>query len=306
MYSALESIIAVSKTLHLPVMLGIFVVAVFLRVTIYYTVRRHEWFSRQFELRVNLFLKKELPQKSETISFFMITKRLLERCFYEIFEQREKVLKSNPDKVMLLSDRLFLIKKGCAWLVHDILKQIRFLRYGLQAPRFLNITKSTFYQNPAFKKVFGIIPISSTNDLLNLMPGLFVIGGILGTFLGVMKGLPSLGGMDLNDPEKTKFIMDQFLISVAMSMGASVTGIFLSVVMTVINNSFSPDRVFVETIDRFENCLDLLWNYANSNEVPVNSARFDENKDPAEALAEASIAQIIKMDRSSPDFEKAS
>jgi hypothetical protein len=92
---------------------------------------------------------------------------------------------------MLMSDRWFLIRPGCAWLVHDILKQIRFLKYGMQPPKLVNITKNTFAKNPCFNRIFGVIPTVGTNEVLNVLPGLFVIVGIFGTFLGVMKGLPS-------------------------------------------------------------------------------------------------------------------
>ncbi len=302
-HSIMDSVVVVAKTVHFPIMISALVFGIFFRLMIYYTVRRHDWFGREFEKRVGRFLQAEAPQKSENISFFLISKRLLEKTFFEVFENREKLKRRKPDQVMLASDRFFLIKMGCAWLVHDVLKQIRFLRYGSQPPKLINITKNTFSKNPCFNRVFGIVPIGSTNDLLSILPGLFVIGGIFGTFLGVMKGLPELSGMDLNDPEKTKAIMDQFLIDIALSMGASLMGILFSVIMTLVNSVFNPDRVFVDIVDRFENSLDLLWNYSNSNEVPVGAYRFDENKDPFEALAEASLNQELSRRQFSRDMD---
>lgn len=293
----LDTVVVVGQALHFPVMMGAFAVGAAFRILIYYTVRRHEWFGREFENRVNRFLASEHDHKRENVSFYVITKRLLERTFYEVFEKRDQHLKSKPDKMMLLSDRLFLVKMGCAWLVHDILKQIRFLKYSMQPPKLVNITKNTLSKNPAFNRVFGLIPAVGVNDLLNVLPGLFVIGGIFGTFLGVMKGLPELGGMDLNDPAKTKAIMDQFLVEISLSMGASITGIFLSVLMTLVNTIFSPERRFVDIVDRFENSMDLLWNYSHSNEVPIGMKQFNESEDPAEALASASLNQELDKTR---------
>lgn len=293
-HSALDAIVVVGRSVHMPFMLGTFALGATMRVLVYHTVKRHEWFGREFEDRVTDFMADEMDHKREKVSFYVVSKRLLERTYYEIFEQREKVREQKPGRMMLMSDRLFLIKMGCAWLVHDILKQIRYLKYGMQPPKLVNITKSSLAKNPAFNRVFGIIPSVSTNDLLNALPGLFVIGGIFGTFLGVMNGLPELGGMDMNDPEKTKLIMDRFLIDIALSMGASVTGIILSVAMTIINTVFSPERLFSDIVDRFENSLDLLWNYSHSNEVPAGLKQFDENEDPVEALASASLAQELE------------
>jgi hypothetical protein len=285
-------------------MIGVFLVGAVLRSMIYYTVKRHAWFGREFENRVSQFLTREMDHKSHDVSFFVVTKRLLERTYYEVFERREHARRQKPDRMMLMSDRIFLVKMGCAWLVHDIIKQVRFLRYGSQPPKLLNITKNTFGKNPAFNRVFGVIPAIGLNDLLSILPGLFVIGGIFGTFLGVMKGLPELGGMDLNDPEKTKAIMDRFLVEISLAMASSITGIFLSVVMTLINTALNPERLFVDIVDRFENSLDLLWNYSHSNEVPLGMQQFDEHADPVEALASASLNQELDRTRGHRDFDE--
>ena len=300
-HNVLDAVVVVGRAVHMPIMLGTFVVGATMRMLVHHTIKRHEWFGREFEDRVTDFMAGEHDQKRENVSFYVVSKRLLERTYYEIFESREQNRKSKPGTMMLLSDRVFLIKMGCAWLVHDILKQIRYLKYGSQPPKLINITKSSLAKNPAFNRVFGLIPAVSTNEILNALPGLFVIGGIFGTFLGVMGGLPALGGMDMNDPEKTKAIMDTFLIDVAGSMGSSVTGIILSVSMTVINTMFSPERLFSDIVDRFENSLDLLWNYSHSNEVPSGLKAFNENEDPVEALASASLAQQLEKTQGKDD-----
>lgn len=295
--AAMEVVVVVGRAVHFPLMISAFVFGATFRYLIYHTVKRHEWFGREFENRTTVFMNEEMDHKRENVSFYVVTKRLLERTYYEIFEKREQNRREKPDRLALMSDRVFLVKMGCAWLVHDILKQIRFLKYGTQPPKLLNITKNTFAKNPAFNRVFGVIPAISLNDLLNVLPGLFVIGGIFGTFLGVMKGLPELGGMDLNEPEKTKAIMDQFLVEVAISMGASITGIILSVLMTLVNTAFNPERLFVDIVERFENSLDLLWNYSHSNEVPIGLKPFDEHLDPIEALASAAVNQELDRTR---------
>ncbi|MEI7972961.1 MAG: hypothetical protein WCH11_01185 [Bdellovibrio sp.] len=289
----LQTIVEVAHRLHMPVLATGLLVGVTLRILVFYTVRRHEWFGREFENRVTQFLNSEHDRKTSQVSFYILAKKLLEKSFYEVFEQREKLKAGRRDTLMLMSDRVFLIKLGCAWMVRDLLRQIRFLRYGAQAPKLVNITKNTFLKNPAFNRVFGIIPIGGSNDFLNILPGLFVIGGIFGTFLGVMEGLPKLQGMQMDNPELTKRIMDEFLVSVSLSMGASLLGIACSVFMTFVNTAFSPERRYSDMIDRLENALDLLWNYANSNEVPAGIGQFDETRDPEEALAEAALNQEL-------------
>jgi hypothetical protein len=300
----LNTLKAFGHTLHFPLMGGIFLVALVLRAVIYYTVKRHEWFAREFERRVVHFLETQTDHKTTNWSFYVVSKRLLERTFYEIFEKREKERLSKHDTLVLTSDRLFLIKAGCAWLVHDLLRQIRFLRYDGQPPKLVNITKNNFSKNPAFNRVFGWLPLVATNDLLNILPGLFVVGGIFGTFLSVMGAIPELSGMmSATDPSQSQQIMDVFLSGVATSMGASVIGIFLSVCTSLYNTAFNPERLHVDIVDRFENSLDLLWNYAHSNEVPSGLKPFDENRDPVEALAEAAMNQELDKRKLRSEFD---
>ena len=286
-----EVLVVVGRTVHFPLMMGAFLLGLTLRYLVYQTVKRHYWFAREFENRVTNFLHKETDHKSSNISFYVITKRLLERAYYETFANRERKRRSRQDQVMLGDDRIFLTRFGCAWYVTEILKQIRFLQFGQSAPKLNTITKTVLGKNPAFNRVLGLVSVEAVNDFLAILPSLFVIGGIFGTFLGVMSGLPQLSGMDLNDPVKTKMVMDAFLGDVALSMGASVTGIFLSVCMTLANTAYSAERVYADMSDRFENAFELLWNYATNNEVPTGLKPFSENADPIEALAEATVSQ---------------
>jgi hypothetical protein len=279
-------------------MCGVFAVAVVCRTLIYYTVRRHEWFAREFEKRVNKEIDADTPGRAKRASFYQIAKRYLERTYYESFEARDRFNRRRGDGVMALSDRIFLIKPGCAWLVRDLLKQLKFLKWTDETPKLQQITRATLHHNPCFNRVFGIFPIAALNDFLSILPGLFVVAGILGTFLGIKGGLASLGGMNLSDLETTKSIMDNFLHEIAFAMASSITGIVLSLALHVWNVFLSPDRVFVSLVDRFESALCLLWYRADNNEYPQGEKPFDENRDPVEALAEEALnLQIAKHAR---------
>jgi hypothetical protein len=268
----------------------VFLGGIFFRSLIYYTVKRHEWFSREFEKRVNRYMEHETPgQHPEGVSFYVLSKRMLERTYYEVFEIRDRMKRRKPDAVMTWSDRIFLVKQGCAWLVKDILKQLKFLKFTEETPKLLNITKATFQHNPCFNRVFGVFPMASMNDLISIFPGLFVVTGILGTFIGISSGLGDLGGMNLQDLETTKNVMDKFLHEISFAMKSSIVGIVLSLSSHIFNTMFSPERSYVTMIDRFESALDCLWYRSDSNDYPKEDRPFDEHKDAVEALAEDSL-----------------
>lgn len=289
-----ENVLSFAIAALLPLMALGFIGGIAFRYLIYYTVKRHDWFAKEFEKRVSAFIDQEDPSKPGDHSFYVLTKKLLEKTYYESFEVRDRLRRRKNDKVMATSDRVFLIKQGSAWLVKDILKQVKFIKWNEQSPKLLNITKTTFQQNPCFNRVFGLFSIQRIHDVVQILPSLFVIGGIFGTFLGIVKGLPTLGHMDLSNMELSKQIMDQFLYEISFAMNSSIIGIFFSVVMTFVNTFWSPDRIFVEMVDRFEASLDLLWYRSTNNLYPSNIKDFDENRDSLEALAEESVRAGIQ------------
>lgn len=268
---------------------GIFLVAAATRWMVYYTVRRHEWFAREFEKRVYKYLDSDENKNAQNTSFYALSKKLLEKTYYESFAIRDRKSKENLDHVMSMNDRIFLVKQGCAWMVKDMLKQLKYLKWSKETPKLLHITKATLHHNPCFNRLFGIIPMGGLNELISILPGLFVVAGVLGTFLGIKSGLVALGGMDLQDLEGTKNVMDSFLHEIGFAMTSSVVGIIFSLSLHIINTTFSPDRAFVSLVDRFESTMDLLWYRSDNNVVPENMEKFDENKDPVETLAEDAV-----------------
>jgi len=278
----------------LPYFMGaVFLAGAFFRWTIWYTVKRHEWFAREFEKRVNTYMEAEVPGVTKDVSFYVLSKKILERSYYESFAIRDRLSRRKGDNIMKMNDRIFLVKQGCAWLVKDILKQLKFLKWHDNNPKLINITRATFNHNPCFNRVFGIVPMASLNELISILPGLFVVAGILGTFVGIAGGLEGLGGMNLQDLETTKNIMDRFLFEISFAMKTSIAGIVFSLAMHIFNTIYSPDRAYVSMIDRFESAFDLLWYRSDNNNYPKIDAAFNEHRDPVEALAEESVNQEI-------------
>lgn len=289
----IDALVVVATDLLMPLMMLVFLAGIVMRGLVYYTVKRQEWFAREFEKRVDIFAEQK--SGSDKSSFTVQTKRLLEKTYYELFEVRSFLKRRKPDFIMALSDRVFLIQQGSAWFVRDILKQIKHLPFSKDsAPKIFDITKKTLSRNPCFNKVFGIIPASVTTDVLNLLPGVFIVLGIFGTFLGIMQALPELGNMNLDDIEGTKMVMDKFLLEISFSMSTSLIGIILSLGMSFLNAFLSPNKAFINAVERMESALNLLWNLSSSNDSPVDLPIFDEHRDPMEALAEQAVDKEIQ------------
>jgi hypothetical protein len=291
--SIVDGVVIFATDLLMPAMAVFFVLAMSLRFLIYYTVKREDWFSKEFSKRVKKFMNAREEQADQ--SFYVISKRLLEITYYEVFEVRSILKRRNPDAIMTVTDRIFLVQQGSARMVDDILKQIKYLKWG-ERPKFLEISNNVLRNNPCFNRVFGIIPVSVFNDFLNTVPGLFIVGGIFGTFLGIMKALPELGGMNLGDVEASKLVMDNFLLKISFSMSTSIIGIILSVSMSLANTFFSCEKAYMETVERLENEMDTLWNMSSSNKLPKELTSFEADRDPIEVLSQDLIARELHVE----------
>lgn len=280
----------------MPITIVGFVFGIAARFLVYWTVKRESWFTQQFEKRVFRFLDGEKVIDNRPLSFQVTVKRILERTYYELFEYRAILKRRKSDAITTMGDRVFLIQMGAAKIVRDTLKLIKHFKYGKssQRPKFLEVSKTVFQGNPCFTKVFGIFPVGVLNDVVNILPGLFIVGGIFGTFLGIMQALPELRRVDVSDLEMTKVVMDNFLVAIAFSMNTSIIGIVFSVAMTVFNTFIVPDKLFLDAVDKYEGCLDILWNRCNNNKLPEQIEAFNEHKDPLDALAEEAVRNQLK------------
>lgn len=290
-HSLVTGLLAILGDSLYPLMFATFGAAVILKGLAAYTVRRQQWFAREFEKRIIKYLDNKDPHRKD--SFYVTTKRLLERTYYETYEVRGIMQRRNLDYISSPMDRLFAIQHGCARFVKDTLKEIRYLKNDKDSPRFHEISKTVISGNPAFGKLFGWIPLGPLNDLLNLLPGLFIIAGIFGTFLGIMQGLPELGNLDLKDPESSKLVMDTFLLKISYSIAASVSGIFFSVLLSVMYSLAQVEKTFVRIVDTYDRCLERLWESSENNVVPLDIAAFDEHKDPLDALAQLAVEKEV-------------
>jgi hypothetical protein len=101
----MESFLSFATAYLIGFMFLLFFAGMALKALIYYTVRRQEWFSQEFDKRVDHFIEEREPESS--VSFYMIVKRLLEKTYYELFRVRYAMKRRKPDVLMTVTDRVF-------------------------------------------------------------------------------------------------------------------------------------------------------------------------------------------------------
>ena len=286
----INGIVQIATDYLMPFLLIAFILAVIARILITIIIRRQNRFVKEYCKRVYQYIYRHPDSRG---SFYHLFKRFLVVTYFENFELRAKYKRRNQDHVMTIEDRVFLIQDGIIRLIDDFLKQARYLRKEeVQQPDFHEITGNVFNSNPVFNRVFGVFSMSRTNDLLNILPGIFIVAGIFGTFLGIMKALPELTGMDITDAEASKVVIDSFLISIAFALSTSILGIILSVIMSFLNTLFSPDNTYLDIINSFKSATEVLWNKSDSNQMEeLDEVKTDRETEAVDAF-EIAIANM--------------
>lgn len=288
--AGLINIIVIFATDYLMLFLLIsFCLAVVLRVLITVIITRQKKFVLEFCKRVHHYNFMNPQPKG---SFYSLVKRILATTYFENFNLRAKYMRRNGDQLMSVYDRIFLVQDGIIRLINDFLKHVIFLhKDSRHQPNFTEITANSFASNPVFNRVLGIFSMSRTNEILNILPGIFIVAGIFGTFLGIMSALPELTNMDIGDAAASKVVIDAFLISISFALTSSILGIVLSVLMTFINTILSPENTYMESIDSFKAATEILWNKCEDNVTDNSDTRSEREKEAEDAL-EAAIANM--------------
>jgi hypothetical protein len=298
-----DYLLETTAQLIMPMMVIAFFVFVASRAMVFFIARSEFNFAKEFHKRVYYHFTS--PDAPKVASFHRLIRILLVKTYVETFETKNKFKRRNLDHVQSLFERLFLVDEGVKRLVDDTLKQTRYLKKeGSQAmtandQKLVEISKHVFENNPFFNRLFGVFSVGLLNDLLNILPSLFIIGGIFGTFLGISKSLPDLGSMDLSNAEETKRIMDLFLLKISQSMIKSIIGIAFSVISSVINTVLSVEGTHYGVINKYSSALENAWNETTNNEIDKTEAF------PLQSPTEANAVNALNAQTSAANAKTA-
>ena len=252
-----DTLVWVIYNFMMPIMLVSFGIAVFARIVIYVTVKCEWRFAVEFEHRVEKFIIDD--GREQRPDFHDITQDLLNKTHYEFYLLKAERRMRRFDYPVTYFERVFGIVKASERIIEDTLKQTQYVIKSDEDPDFDRVAKYVFGTNPYYNKFMGVIPKNIMDDLLSIFPGLLIICGILGTFVGIVAGIPELGKMDVTDMSSTSTMLSHFLKNMAFAMTTSILGMILSLAMTLCNTVLSPYSTYVDVIDIYKNSLNFIW-----------------------------------------------
>lgn len=129
-------------------------------------------------------------------------------------------------------------------------------------------------QDDKWNKLIGPIPLDGISRLIDVLPSMFVVLGVFGTFVGISLALPEVAKIDFSNIETSGKTLGSFVINTTFAMKTSVAGIFSSLVLTLLNALYPIKDVRARIFRQIETTLQTLWYHvqqSRSNDARIES-----------------------------------
>jgi hypothetical protein len=152
-------------------------------------------------------------------------------------------------------------------------------------PNFAQLTDRIMNEDDNWAKLWGIVPIDGVTRILDVLPTIFIVLGVFGTFIGISMALPEIAAIDFSNLEASGDTLSQFVLKVTFAMKTSIAGIFFSIILTFLNTLFPIEATRESTFDKVENVMQILWYHVQR----------DSHKTKSEELLDSMCHKLDKL-----------
>jgi hypothetical protein len=254
----------------IEVMGGMLIVALIARFQAYRVSKRDKVYFFTLTREILVTIEKEKEQKSKIVNVENYISELMGR-----------VGKKIPNRALRMDKRDQAEKKETILSLQDYVGGKSGFLTNIQSeasvfhcqtpPNFTELTHRLLGQDEKWNKLLGPIPIEGVSRMIDILPGLFIVFGVFGTFVGISMALPEIANIDFNNLESSGSTLTKFVLNTTFAMKTSIAGIFFSVILTMLN-TFSPIKdVRGRIFKQIETTMHALWYH-------VQQSREAENK----------------------------
>ena len=165
-------------------------------------------------------------------------------------------------------------------------------------PNFFELADRVLKQDNNWRNILKYLPIDSLNRGLDLLPNLFIVGGIFGTFVGITSALPMIAKIDITQLDKAAPVLNAFVGGVAYSMNTSIAGIIFSVTMTLVTTLFPLASVRNDVLKNFERAIEFMWYRIHGSKLSQGEYKLLEALNKLNTSTDHLLTEIKEMNRS--------
>jgi hypothetical protein len=263
-----------SLTTHLIEIMGaVLLVALVFRYLSYRATKRDKVYYNTFSATVEKTLEKSDPPKSvenldQWLKGFLdeVSTKLPQRTLRTVHQATPNGSEESISSFRHQDRQSLTDYAGGHLSVIHAMKQYSDTLKSPYPPNFNELTNQILSQDGRWVKVAGV-PTETLANMMKILPGLFVVGGIFGTFIGITNALPLIAQIDLSQLDKAAPILQGFVTNVSYSMNTSIAGIVYSVTLTVIN-TWMPISVGRNSIRKnIRRSVEFMWHHMHGNKV---------------------------------------
>mgnify|MGYP003682944711 CR=1 FL=1 len=292
----LELVLSFFSTYLIEFMGGALAIGLVFRFAAYRSSKNDNAYYSSFTRELELNVEKDKESGAEVgdidhyISEIMgrVSKKLPSRSVrFGGSDKTEDKEKDDGKKVLSLRDYV----SGKKGLITSIQAESSVFHHQTP-PNFPELTRRIMGQDPSWTKVMKHFPIDGVARMIDILPGLFIILGVFGTFIGISMALPEIAKIDFNDLDASADTLMNFVLSVTYAMKTSIAGIFFSLILTVLNTLSPIKEVRFRVFKKLEVSLQMLW-YHIQQDVHADKSQ--------EAMMKKLIDVLDKLDKKLSD-----
>ncbi len=288
-----------SSSYLLEVMTVVLVLALVFRYMAYRANKSDQIFFSTFTREIEKRVEKDDIEQTKITDIVEYIEDLLDDVSKNLPERGLRFRKKNKsiDPQNVVSVKQYT--SGNRSLINNLKTETNAFKAS-QKPNFSELTDRVMNKDTHWVKLYNIFPVESVIRMIDVLPGIFIVIGIFGTFVGISLALPQIAEIDFNNIAGSSSVLSNFVNEVSFAMKTSITGIAFSLIISLMNTLYPISSIRDTIANELEDCLEYLWYFVHGGrdehqQVEAYS-RMVQLLENIESKLETSSENIIQMD----------
>ncbi|GMR20595.1 MAG: hypothetical protein BMS9Abin36_1191 [Gammaproteobacteria bacterium] len=187
---------------------------------------------------------------------------LLDEVATNLPSRSVRVMKSDKDKSSRKIRSVRDYAGGSQSLIHSLKSETNAFK-AKQKPSFEQLADRVMGKDDHWVNLHGLFPIDSVIRMIDVLPGIFIVIGIFGTFVGITNALPQIAEIDFNNISNSSSVLSLFVKDVSFAMRTSIAGIVFSLIISLLNTLFPISTIRNSIARGLEDSLEYLWYFVH-------------------------------------------
>lgn len=260
----------------IDVMFAVLIIALGLRFMAYRSNKQDQLYYSTFTREIAKRVERDDISKVEIEDAEVYIEELLDEVGASLPSRGLRVMTPKKDD----TDRNIVTVReyagGSQSLIHSLKSETNAFK-AKQIPNFEQLTQRVLSKDTHWVKLYNIFQIEGITRMIDVLPGIFIVVGIFGTFVGITNALPRIAEIDFNNISNSSSVLSIFVKDVSFAMKTSIAGIAFSLIISLLNTLYPLANIRNIIAREVEDCLEYLWYF-------VHGGRGENQQ--AEAFAE--------------------